>query len=237
MKNVMQNQVIQNKLAKLAQVTAIAVFAPMAVASTGMEVRDPYVGLEFIQTNQNYKAGFGKDVFKKNVQNYAAFLGLKFASNFGAEAGIEVSPKRSRNNVYLGVGQSIPGGTVNIAGESAIISSTIKATHPYLGLFGEYKTCYATLQLLVAASVSHFNATTHTTQFDGGAVNIFANYSKTKVIPMVKLSATHYFTENVGVRISANYKNTSQVKQTVANGTIKLKDTWGAGIGVTYAFM
>lgn len=49
----------------------------------------PYLGIEAIQTNQNYLNNYGNPVYKRNPQDYAIYGGFKFSRYFGLEAAYE----------------------------------------------------------------------------------------------------------------------------------------------------
>lgn len=223
-------------------IAALCGLAPAAFAGS-QYFRAPYVGVEVIQTNQDYKSGFGKDVFKKNPQYYNIFAGFKFSCHFGAEAGYDFQPRRNKVTT-LGPGQSTPGGAVIASGDSVGTNANIKGEHPYLGLFGEIDQSYSWVrkmkyQALIAASFSHISANETITSVNGSPTNTFTSYSKSRVVPMVKLSATGSMTDHLGLRVSLNYLNLSEFKIRADQGgtaQIKLKDSWGIGVGLTYSF-
>lgn len=201
----------------------------------------PYIGIEAIQTNLNFKSGYGDGVFKKNPQDYSIFAGLNFYKFLGLELGCEYQPSKGKN-VTLTSGQSVPGLAPLGTGEFAVMSSTYKISHPYLGLFAETSTrgwnTKFIFQGLIGASVSHVNAQDTYISDEFGPANITRYFKQTKVLPMVKLSAIGCVTDHFGIRLSVNYRNTSAFKINADAGQqqIKLKDTWGIGLGVLYLF-
>jgi hypothetical protein len=213
-------------------VSCLTAIAPVTYAFSPY-FNDPYLGVEVIQTNQHYKAGKGKDVYKKNPQDYSVFGGFKFWRFLGLEAGFEWQPKRNKSGT-LGAGESLPGGATLTGSETAGFSSNIRGVHPYVGLFAELDQTYCWIgkikyQALVAASFSYVKANDTLESIDGVAE---ANptqqtYSQHRIVPLVKLSAGHNFTQRFGLRISVDYRNTNEF-------TI-LKDTWGIGLGATYS--
>ena len=229
---------MKNKITGGIAVCALA-FAPMAFAHS-FKFEDKYVGVEAIQTNQDFKAGFGKKVFKKNTQDYSVFGGFNFHKNFGAEVGFEFQPNKKKT-VALIPGDSFPG--LAPLASNATAKSEIKSTSPYLGLFAEHKCNHGfghiKYQGLIGLSVTHVKAT-HSTLSSGSVVpGSLRTYSKTKIVPMVKLAATYMATDHVGIRLSGNYRNMSAFKikanENPAN-VVKLKDSFGVGLGLTYSF-
>lgn len=206
--------------------------------------RTPYVGIEVIQTNQNYKNNYGNPVYKKNPQDYGIYAGLKFSHYFGLEAGYEFQPKLDKTTTIT-AGQSVPGGPVLTGTAFDAVNSSIKGEHPYLGLFAELDNkcsswfCCLKWQALVGASFSHIKATTQVTAVNGVPQNLpLVTYSKSKVVAMALLGVTGYFTPHLGLRLFVDYHNFNQfsIPGNIAPFTTKLKDTWGVGLGLTYGF-
>jgi len=226
-------------------------FVPLAHASS---FNEPYLGVEAIQTNQDYKLHHGKNVFKKNVQDYSVFGGFKFSHHFGAELGYEFQPQRKKT-VSAGSSTAIPAkdDLFDELFNSSSITSTnrIKGQHPYLGLFGEYKHHFSNshkmrFQAMLGASISKVKIKQHISSVTGTALaddvtGATLTGSKSKVVPMVKLSALYEFTEQFGVRLGVNYRNLSAIKIKIDQDTthtqqVKLKDTFGLGLGLVYMF-
>jgi len=214
---------------------------PLAFAGEGF-IRSPYVGVEIIQTNQDFKNTYGKGIFNKNPQDYNFFAGFKFSKYFGSEIGYDFQPKRNKN-ATLTQGNGYVNGLTIDPGDTITTSSSVKGYHPYLGLFGEICQSWSLgnvkFQALIAASFSQIKANYTLVSENGTNTNLPPyNYSKSRIIPMVKLSATNNFTKNFGLRLSLNYRNTSQFKilSQQNDGEIRLKDTYGIGLGLVYSF-
>lgn len=234
-----QGYINMRKDYRLVIATTLSLMSPLTFAGEGL-YRTPYVGVEIIQTNQEFKNSYGKNVFKKNPQDYNIFAGFKFSKYFGSEIGYEFQPSRSKNATLTG-GDSFVGGDTIDAGDTLITSSKVKGYHPYLGLFGEVCQSWSLgtvkFQALIAASFSEIKASISTNTASGALLDI-SNYSKSRIVPMVKLSATNNFTQHLGLRLSLNYRNLSQFKILSQNqiNEIRLKDTYGVGLGLVYSF-
>ncbi len=225
--------------------------APLAhTSSPSIRFNEPYAGIEIIQIYQNYEAGYGRGVFTKNPQDYSIFAGFKFYDNIGAEFGYEFQPNRSKTP-RLNPGDIAPGNTTISAGQYTVMESDIRTQNPYLGLFLEQKCAMAEsfvvkFQELVGVSVTRVRARTATLATQAGLSSQAAynasirTYSKTKALPMIKLSAIFTLTENLGMRISANYRNMNAIHITPQEGSnvgLKFKDTFGVGLGFVYSFL
>lgn len=214
-----------------------------ALASSSSFFTMPYLGIEAIQTNQNYKQGYGKDVYRRNPQDYNAFLGFKISRSIGIEGGYEFQPKVGKT-VTLSAGQYEPGRSVIVLPTSNVrMNSHIAGYHPYLALFVEADqsiTSHAKIKLqgMLGVSYSHIKAQDVVQSINGIPLNIVNNYSKYKFIPMAKITATHNLNNNLGIRLSLNYHNFDKFNINASNGgqgEIKLKDTFGVGLGLTYS--
>lgn len=219
-------------------------------ASPSIRINEPYAGVEIIQTNQNYLSGYGKDVFYKNPQDYSIFGGFKFYDNLGAEFGYEFQPNRNMNT-KLNPGDIAPGNIGIGAGQYTVIESSISTQNPYVAIFAEQKCALSEylkvkFQELVGLSATHVKARTGILATQAGISSQAAynasvrTYSKTKLLPVIKLTATFSVTESLGLRVSANYRNMSALKITPnesGNALLKFKDTFGIGLGITYSFI
>lgn len=206
---------------------AIAIAAASPVAFAHMDYfNDPYLGVNVIQTNQKFKKGLGANTFKKNPVNVGVYGGFKFTNHFGVEAGWEQQLKKSRT---YSITQEEEGELDVIGGKT-----TFKGRHPYLGVFGEYKHHAWRFQALLAASVSQIKTRNQVTSFNGDAADALKISKKNKIVPMVKLTGMYNFTENFGVSLVGTYRNTSRFGFNVDD--VKLKDTFGLGLGLTYFF-
>lgn len=236
---------------KIIGVIAACALSPLAHANLAINTQSSFIGIEAIQTNQDYETGFGKKVFTKNVQNYGVYGGLKFHKHFGVEVGYEIQPNRKKQPLLTG-GDYIPGSTTAVpAGGSRLLESSIQTRHTYFGLFGE-KMCHLaqhqaiTFQGMLGLSASHVKARFALLKVNGSQVTV-ANYlasistfSKTKVVPMVKVSAIYMPMHKVGIRLSAAYRATSKIKSESKEGgtpEIRFKDTFSLGLGASYYFM
>lgn len=220
----------------------LCIAAPSVFASNLF--RTPYLGIEVIQTNQNYPNNYGNPVYKKNPQDYAIYGGFKFSRYFGIEAAYEFQPKLDKTTTIT-AGQSVPGGPILTGSAFDSVNSSIRGEHPYVGLFAELDTknkgwfCCFKWQALVGASFSHFKATTQVTAVNGVPQNLpTVTYSKSKVVPMALIGVTGFFTSHVGLRLFVDYHNFNQftIPGSLAPFTTKIKDTWGVGLGLTYGF-
>lgn len=240
---------MKNMRNKIIGAAVICAFAPLANAASDIKYSEPYLGFEVIQTNQNYKSGYGKDVFKKNPQNYSFFGGFKFYKQLGVEAGYEFQPTRNKN-AHLTAGQAFPGLTPVTGTNFLNTESSISNNSPYIGLFGEAKHDFKSIGLvkfqgLLGLSVTHVKARAAIVSNQTGTLSpanyaaTVSSFSKTRVVPMVKLMATFMVSNNVGIRLSANYRNMGafNIKRSEGgNPQLKLQDMFGVGLGLTYAF-
>lgn len=250
-----------NKMSKQSYITAsiisLAFFAPNAFAggdfspfpkkcakstSKTLCLCDPYLGLEVIQTNMNYKEAYGKHLFYKNPVDWSGFVGINFMRNFGVELGYEMMPKKY-TRVELGPGGILPGNIVLGANDIDVAEYSIRADHTYAGIFASYNWCRFTFSGFIGGSLSHIKARSAQLADELGAVtqaqydSSINTYSQTRFIPMLRISAIYNIYKCLGIRMSFLYRNTGAISISPDQGgtaVIKLKDTLGGGIGIIY---
>ena len=219
---------------------AFAAISSVASASASNYFQKPYLGVEVIQTNQQYKAGYGDNVFKKNPQNYSVFAGFNFYKMLGLEAGYEFQPRRSKDGISLPEGSVIGGSMIS---EQSVFNSYIENNNPYLGIFADTDKKIGTgkmnFKALLGLSVTTVKDNYTAVDTLGVAINIPRDFKKTKAVFMAKLTSSYIFANNVGIRLSLNYRNMSSFKINAkqnAERQIQLKDMFGVGLGLTYSF-
>lgn len=230
---------IYNK--KMLGIIALATFTPIVLANGDGYFKKPYVGFEIIQTNQQYKDSFGNNVFKKNPQNYSFFVGFNFWEALGFELGYELQPRRSSNNVALPEGSIILG---IAAADNVTLNSYTENLDPYLGLFADTDKSIGSgkmnLKALIGFSVTTVKANCRFTKIGSDPENFPNNFKKTKSVFLAKLSSSYTFANNVGIRLSLNYRNIAQFKINSNQNEdlkIRLKNMFGIGLGLTYYFL
>lgn len=233
---------------------AILLFSPLVSAT---DMHSPFTGIDIVQTNQNYKERHGKNVYKKNIVDYSIFAGFKFNNHFGVEAGFEWQPKKNKT-VTATSQETIEGeinddpadiGNYDITNITNITSkNSIKGSHPYLGVFGEYKLHAFRFQAMLGASVSTVKIRQNFLSVVGSDADVpdvvtggVDTGSKTRIVPMVKLSSIYDVNDHFGVRLSVRYHNLGSVKIKIDQDRggirkVELRDTLGLGLGIVYWF-
>jgi hypothetical protein len=180
-------------------------------------------------------------LFNKNPQNYSIFGGFNFYKALGLEVGYEFQPRRSKGSTSLGTGSVIAGGAATTA--PVVFNSFIENQDPYFGLFADMNKKVGSgkmnFKALLGLSVSTVKANYTITNDAGVAVNVPRDFKKTKAVFMAKLMSSYIFCNNVGIRLSLNYRNMGSFKinaEQAAARQIQLKDMFGIGLGLTYSF-
>lgn len=205
-----------------------------------------YVGADLAKSNLKFKNGYGANIFAKNPTEGSLFLGTKFTEHFGVEAGYTEQFKKKRT-ATIGAGDNLPGQPQQTAGQFLITTSDIKGHHPYIGISINQtftnNDAYS-VAALIGVSISKIIAEFKVTTSDFGAltpaevINNTSSFSKTKAVPMIKLSAARSFNKSVSAHIFGVWKNLSKIKmqakqfQTV---NIRLKDGYSLGLGLTFS--
>lgn len=228
-------------LNKLIAVATIASISPLTFASTS-NADQKYLGFEVIQTDQSLKGNYGYKNFKKNPLYYGIFGGVKFSRYLGLELGYDYQPKRNKtSNLSTG----------DLMGNGAAIAGTmqtqtfIKSRHPYIGLVVSDMYKSFNLQAMLGVSLSKITAQFKQLSEDGiPLTNIeiadsVRNYSKTRLVPILKVAAAYKLNDHFAIRASLNYRffNSFTIRSDEnASNVIKVKNTAGVGVGVMYYF-
>lgn len=229
-------------LEKKLNASAFAFVVAMAATSyshahTAHHGHGAYVGLDAVYNWMGFKKDYGQNIFKKQAPGVNVFAGYMFHENFGAELGFEWD-KKVKKDVTIAPNQMILGQN-NGTGQNLSFKTTVKQSHPYLGLTAKTSimgdNCFVSLMLGAALSNMKFEAVNYAI---GGAVaNNVKTFSKTKLIPVVRASFEHKFTNTFGMRAFASWKNASQFKlkaKETSAAELKLKDSFSVGLGVMY---
>lgn len=213
-------------------------------ASAAQYFHDAYIGIEALQTNQNFYARYASNkIFANNPQNYAAMVGFKFSSIFGVEAGYEMQPNVSKKYYFL-PGQTEPGGNVIFSNETYSVTSYYRASHPYFGFSAQYVSEISIgsgklkMEAFLGASISKVTASSEFHEVSSLLNNKVyrKDYSKKYVAPMFRLSAFADLTKWLSLGLSVQYRNMSGFTLTSAavnneeRYTIQMKDMLGVGL-------
>jgi len=228
-------------------VSTIAVVSFSSTVQAEHHFHTPYIGIEAIQTNQNFAVDYGKNIFYKNPQNYGVLAGIKFYQGLGVEVGYEFQPKQTQDYTVF-AGQQEPGGSPLIGNESEAGTAAYKAKHPYIGLTAEYRSDFNVgkgklkLQALIGASATRVTAYNTRLVVDG-TIQVppdVHTYSRRRLVPMARVAAYCNLTSDLIFGLSVHYRNMSKFKiisaQVEPTYTIKMKDAIGIGAAFIYQF-
>lgn len=235
-------------LEKKLNASAFAFVVAMAATSyshahTAHHGHGAYVGLDAVYNWIGFKKDYGQNIFKKQAPGVNVFAGYMFHENFGAELGFEWD-KKVKKDVTIPVGDTVAGTTiptVALGGGNQAYKTYVKQSHPYLGLLAKTDILAEKnfLSLTLGLSLSNIKAQINNYSSNGVSVSVIRNFSKTKLIPFVKVAFEHKFTQQWGAKLFAGWRNTSAFKldaKETANTyqKIKFKDTFNVGFGVAY---
>jgi len=241
----MKNFLIVEKNLYIKALTFIAVLS--AVPSSNAVGNSTYVGADAMYSASTFQQDFGGNVIsKKLIPGLNLFFGHMFNEHFGAEIGVDVY-KRMKNTVTVETGSVLLGEMITTEpGAPANWISTktsFSQRHPYAGIIAKANaTNNNSVSLLAGVSLSHIKI--NYSAFDDQAHDLLndevvRNFSKTKIIPIIRATVEHKFNDKFGVRASLAWKNTSAFKlkskeNPSVGALIKAKDTFTFGIGATY---
>lgn len=201
-----------------------------------------YVGIDAVYSSMKFKKDYGDNIFsKKMIPGINIFAGHMVNETFGAEIGYEVAKKMKRTET-VNAGATVAGIFIDPTGARFMSYNTFfKQHHAYLGAVAK-KAIFndnTLIGLMLGVSVSHIQARYNVFADNFGPRNDTRTFSKTKPISLVRASIEYKFTDKLGLRGLATWKNTSQFKikseeNSSSNAEIKLKDTFNLGLGISY---
>ena len=208
-----------------------------------------YVGLDGVYSKIRFKRGYGENIFsEKAAPGLNVSGGYMFNGNFGLEVGFEIEKKKRRiDTVFLReyvVGSYLDPNDPS-APDSQTYNTKIYQRHPYMGVKTKINiTDNHGISLLAGVSVSHVKAEYNMfKRINNAGVSVpvnpgimFGTFSKTRFVPMVRVSIEHAF-NRVGFRVFSSWRNTAtftKIAKERVNGKIRLKDTVNLGAGIMY---
>lgn len=233
-------------LEKKLNVSAFAFVVAMAATSyshahgTHHHGNGTYVGLDAVYNWMGFKQDYGQNIFKKQAPGLNVFVGHMFHQNFGAELGFEWDKKVKKDVTFAAGNNTVLGKSIiPIMGPQAF-KTELKQSHPYFGIVAKtHVMCDENiLSLMVGMSLSNIKAKSTNYLNNNVAANNIVTFSKTKMIPFVKVAFERKFSHQCGVKLSTAWKNTSAFKldskEPGTSSKLKLKDTFNVGLGVVY---
>lgn len=241
MKKIFINKKLNTSIFAIAAALSVCtvIFSSIAQAS---EVSSNYIGADALYSSMKFREYYGDNIFnKKWIPGVNLFAGHMFNDNWGVEAGYEVDKKMKRTNkVYEG--DTVAGSFIDPATlvEFESYETFVKQHHAYIGAIGKKNfLSNSSLSLMLGISLSHVQAR-YSLFADGfGPANITRTFSKTKPIPVIRVSFEHQFNDKFGFRTIAAWKKTSKFKikseeNQNSDSEIKLKNTFNLGVGLIY---
>lgn len=237
------------KTIKLNKALCSTIMATAAIATSSVYAHnskaDPqfYVGADAVYSKLGFKQDYGKEIFsKKFAPGINLFAGHMFNENFGMELGWEMYKKMKRTARVEG-GKKAAGGFIDPNYfEWKSYDTTLKQNYPYLGAIAKINLINDNMFASIFLGVSVANIKTkydHHLDDEGPANPEIRTFSKTKPIAIARLALDYKFNDHFGLRALGTWKHTSQFKMKSkenpdGSSAVKLRDTFGVGLGATY---
>lgn len=193
-----------------------------------------YFGVNGLYSNLHFKENYGHNMFAKSFVGASGFFVYMFNNSLGFEFGYPIEKtKRERSNIDTN--QYIAGKMLNIAWNNGLLQSEVKQRHAYIGLMLSSdineELAIATLLGVAAYNIhAKYNMSKPSLLLD----QTFT-FTKTKRIPIVRLSLEYKINNRYVIRAFTTWKNTKKVHirdEQNASHIIKLRDSFTSGIGI-----
>lgn len=205
------------------------------------------LGIDIPLSRTNFKEDFGGNILpNKWAAGLNVFTNYMFNRYIGGELGVEMYKKMKHIEPYIPANTVVAGVRIpNYTGYSESYKTTIRQEHFYMGLVSKYEiTQNICCNLLLGASLAHIKAKKiifeiNHVRYGSLKMNNIRTFSKTIIIPIIKLSIENKFNNNFGVRFFFGWKQTSLFKiKSLENPNsptcIKAKDALSFGVGAIY---
>ncbi len=207
----------------------------------------PYVGLDILQRNMNFKQNYGDTIFaRKSLQNNI-YMGMKMSEHLGCELGYQSTQNTSKNS-FVSNGNQILGQLAQPRGVAfspfVFIETTARIKGPYLGLMGFRSMHQDKTQFIASLGFSVLTAKLayNQKQYEDpptvgvgvpaiGIATIHRYFSSTKVVPRCMIGVQRKFTDSLGLRVSFIYEWTNRFKQMAAQNPLNQSNAFLPGNG------
>jgi hypothetical protein len=205
-----------------------------------------FVGIDAIYNKLSFKKDYGENIFsKKLTPGLNGFIGCMFNNHFGTEVGFEIE-KTSKRTTTIPSKEIVLGAAIPVGLKSMSFKTKFNQKYPYLGIISKFNlTTNNLISFFAGISRATIKANYNIFQqdipgFGPEPENITEIFSKTRFIPMLKAAIEHNINNQLAIKLFANWKNTSKFKledkspDPYPYDTIKLKNSFNFGIGITY---
>ncbi len=162
-----------------------------------------YYGIDIGNLETSFKNRYGSDFFDEYHSDYNFFFGARKNKSLGFELGFSTT-REIHNDVYLTSGNYLPGSSTPLPGFQSW-HTTYKARNFYLGLnFLYYLTRNTSVYALASGEITYMDIRMElvNSYLPGQLINkVTRTFSKTQVIPSVKLGINYNITAGWGLRL------------------------------------
>lgn len=225
------------------KVSSILTIATLA-AFTNISFANAYVGINAIYNKTGLKKDYGGNFLStKAAPGLNMLVGYMFNKHFGTELGFEID-KTMKRTATNNANTLLAGRPIGPLLGSVTTSSNFKQNNFYLGILGKYEinnNLFTSLMIGGALSKFTMNYTIISNGNNIAGVNgTNRNFSKTKLIPLIKANLGYKITNNIYFNASASWRNTYNItikaKEPGSESIIKLKNTFNIGLGAIFLF-
>ena len=197
-----------------------------------------YLGTDLLLSKIRYKKDYGANIYNKDiVPGINIFAGNMFNHTYGIEIGYEINKPSKNKNVVVQPGQMVAG--LPLAGAiNAEYDSKQQQKHFYVG--GVIQNSLSSnwyCSLILGISIAKINSNHVLLTAAGVPIGIYKNFSKTKLIPLIKLIPEYKLSNHISTRAMISWKNTARIKaesKEIPTAKINLRNTFSVSLGFVY---
>ncbi len=205
----------------------------------------PYVGANIKVIHMDYKKGYGRNLLPHNIPQGSVYAGMKINKNLSIEAGYEHSVTRKRFS-RLTQGDVSAGTPVISTLDPSYFISKITMKGPYVDAVRLYHISdNKATSLIVSSGISFIKV--RAKRRGTCIANLFPGLDRglkgDKLVLRFSTGLQHMITNNLGIRTTVGWMNTSRVKVCSSDGVcamffpeIRPKDTINYSLGLLWSF-
>ena len=214
---------------------------PMGLCSYEL---NPYVGIDGQINRMHFKQGYGDNLFPKHYPQINLYCGIKFKDINSVEFGY-ISEAVKNKNVTLHKNDSALGIIIPANADPALFRSYIKITGTHLSFLRTYKNGWDNFRLVYGIGGAFLRAQAEREGLSfghPGRPGSTRHFKKQKVVLRLIVASEYKFKNNLGIRGSFCYLNTSRmiIKAEPIAGRftpiIRPKDSFVYSLGVFFEF-
>jgi hypothetical protein len=208
-----QNQKLKKAIKTTILLGTLAIGGIVALQSHAdvEHVNNGYIGADVGLKSTGFKSGYGNGAFKSSHKLGRIFVGTEISPNLDFEMYLEKTLGGSRKNLHTNH------------------NTKVKFFSIGAGMMRKFDTCCENVKLLAGVGIKRSKVF-----LNGNHQGNVIDASKSKLLLKLTGGVEYMFNERFGTRTLLTYETTNRLKSTDTAISAKLRNSYGASLGVIY---